>query len=73
MVHDREGCRQRIGGRPDPTRLIAASVTVSVLDRATMIDQYTLFDFNSSDNTRYNFHSKYGSKNKASIGLLLDP
>ncbi len=28
-VHDREGCRQRIGGRPDPTRMVAASVTVT--------------------------------------------
>ncbi len=30
MVRDREGCRQRIGGRPDPTRMIAASVTVTL-------------------------------------------
>ncbi len=29
MVRNRERCRQRIGGRPDPTRMIAASVTVS--------------------------------------------
>ncbi len=31
MVSDREGCRERIGGRPVPTRMIAASVTVSEL------------------------------------------
>ncbi len=30
MVRDREGCRQRIEGRPDTTRMIVASVTVSV-------------------------------------------
>ncbi len=30
MVRDREECRQRIGGRPIPTRMIAASVTVRV-------------------------------------------
>ncbi len=30
MVLDREGCCQRIGGQPDPTRMIAASVTVTV-------------------------------------------
>ncbi len=29
MVHEREGCRQRIGRRPIPTRMIAASVTVT--------------------------------------------
>ncbi len=29
MVRDREGCRKHIGGQPDPTRMIAASVTVS--------------------------------------------
>ena len=29
MVCDREGCRQRVGGRPVPTRMIAATVTVS--------------------------------------------
>ncbi len=29
MVRDREGCRQRNGGRPDPTRMFAASVQVS--------------------------------------------
>ncbi len=28
MVRDREGCRQRIGGRQDPTRMITASVSV---------------------------------------------
>ncbi len=28
MVRDREGCRQSFGGRPDPTRMLAASVTV---------------------------------------------
>ncbi len=27
MVRDREGCRQHIGGRSDPTRMIAALVT----------------------------------------------
>ncbi len=31
MVHVPEGCRQRVGGRLDPTRMIAASVTVSEL------------------------------------------
>ncbi len=30
MVRDREGCRQRIGGRLIPTRMIATSVTMSV-------------------------------------------
>ncbi len=25
MVRDREGCRERIGGRPVPTRVIAAT------------------------------------------------
>ncbi len=29
MVRVREGCRQCVGGRPDPTRMIAASVTVT--------------------------------------------
>ncbi len=29
MVRDREGCRERIEGRPVPTRMIAASVTVT--------------------------------------------
>ncbi len=30
MVCDREGCRERIGGRPVPTRMIAATVTVTL-------------------------------------------
>ncbi len=30
MVRDREGCRERIGGRPVPTRMIAATMTVRV-------------------------------------------
>ncbi len=29
MVRGRKGCRQRVGGRSDPTRMIAASVRVS--------------------------------------------
>ncbi len=31
MFRDREGCRQRIGGRPDPTKMITVSDSDSVV------------------------------------------
>ncbi len=46
MVRDREGCRERIGVRPVPSRMIAATVAVSVISRqlvtlSTLINSFS--------------------------------